>query len=154
MTLTITVRKAELADLSQIAAVDNEAFGAASYGLIVLRQFFDIAGNFFFVAENEAIVGYACGAISCGSAAGIGDGWILSLAVSAMAQRMGVGEKLAVRLMDELTQAGANKILLTVEKEKPGAQNLYLKLGFAAYKIEPDYFGTSEDRLVMQFLPK
>jgi ribosomal-protein-alanine N-acetyltransferase len=150
MTQVITVRKAELADLPQISAVDDEAFGAASYGTLVLRQFFDIAGNFFFVAENESVVGYGLGAIAFGTT----DGWILSLAVSSAAQRMGVGEKLTRRLMDELLQAGAKKIFLTVEQEKPGVRKLYLKLGFVIQQIETNYFGESEDRVVMQFLPE
>lgn len=145
MNKIINLRKAVLTDLPSIETVDNDAFGTHPYGLLVLRQYFDITGNLFFVAENEQIIGYGIGAISYGTS----EGWIVSLGVSSTARQMGVGEKLAVKLIDELLRAGAEVILLTVEQQNTGARRLYEKLGFIEREFAANYYGTGEDRMVM-----
>lgn len=144
------LRKAELSDLPQIIEIDNEAYGSHAYGWLVLRQLFDISGDFLMVAERETIVGYALGARRFGTSVG----WILSLAVSARARKTGVGECLTGRLVDELVRSGANCILLTVELQNVGAKKLYQKFGFIETGLETDYFGASENRIIMQFTPE
>lgn len=146
MTSEISLRKARVEDLPQIVAVDREAFGEHAYGPFILRQYFDITQNFFYVAvADNYIVGYCIGAVSAGDTAG----WIVSLGVSASARGKGIGEKLTVEIIKELSKVGATKILLTVEPRNTGAIRLYEKLGFVEQGVEEDYFGAGEDRLVM-----
>jgi [ribosomal protein S18]-alanine N-acetyltransferase len=55
----LIIRQAQLSDLRDVKAIDQLLFGADSYPLFVLRQFYDISGEYLLVAETESeVVGY------------------------------------------------------------------------------------------------
>ena len=124
-----------------------EVFDPLHYPTFVLRQFFALVPELFFVAETKGghLVGYALGAIGVHNK----KGWLLSIAVDRSLRNKHIGTMLGNELISELKGFGAEKIMLTVHPDNKSAITLYQKLGFGSKEGKDAYFGKEEPRLLM-----
>ncbi|EJF08377.1 GNAT family N-acetyltransferase [Pontibacter sp. BAB1700] len=92
----LTIRKAELRDLKAVKAIDQLLFGADSYPLFVLRQLYDITGDYLLVAETGGeVIGYMLSHLDQAKS----QGWLLSLGVLPAHRGKRIGEKLMAASM-------------------------------------------------------
>ncbi|WP_299986523.1 N-acetyltransferase [uncultured Pontibacter sp.] len=142
----LTIRKAELADLKAVKAIDQLLFGADSYPLFVLRQFYDITGEYLLVAETGGeVVGYMLAHLDKGNR----KGWLLSLGVLPAHRGKRIGEKLMAATMASMEKQGASILYLTVHPDNAAGISIYTRLGFAEEQEEADYYLDNSPRLLM-----
>lgn len=145
----IRTRAFQIQDLNSVIRVDQESFGQESYSVVALRQAYDLWGELFRVAESNdgQVIGYGVGATSCRSGT---PSWILALAVSRNARGQGIGTLLSKEILNLLTKLGVATVRVTVEPDNTAARKVYERLGFRVIQCVEDYFGRSQDRLVME----
>jgi [ribosomal protein S18]-alanine N-acetyltransferase len=144
---SLEIRRPELAEMPELAALDKNIFGENCYNALVLRQFYDLAGQLLLVAaENASLIGYSIVLPSVVR----GEGWFMALGVLSSHRRKSIGRSLAKATMYEAKLAGINSLRLTVERNNYPAQHLYRELGFFAEADEENYLGAGEHRIVMR----
>ena len=142
----VSLRSATVADLPSVMELDTASFHEG-YPLSVLRQFLDIGGDLFVVAEVDgALVGYALGGIGPRSTVG----WLLSAAVTANAQGHGIGGMLGAEVARRLDERGAEEIFLTVRPDNEPMIRWCRSAEFVCVGDDPNYFGAGERRLIMR----
>lgn len=145
-TLKMIIKKAVLEDLESIIAIEQHVFKNDSYPAFVVRQLFDISGDYFIVAkENDTILGYALGGLNTQKK----QGWILSLGVHANARGKGLGKQLTKRLVEVLKEESVKEVSLTVYPDNDLAIRIYKNLGFEGDVVLDNYFLDNEDRIIM-----
>lgn len=132
-------------DLEKVQQLEIEAYGDDAYSYVVLRQFLDISGELFKVCRDVSGNVIAYGIVSVSQA----DGWLLSLVVSLIHRRKGIGTALVKQLLNKVDSYPIQRIFLTVATDNDAAISLYKKLGFIILKVEPHYYGRNEDRIIM-----
>ncbi|TDU40494.1 ribosomal protein S18 acetylase RimI-like enzyme [Gelidibacter sediminis] len=145
----ITLRKATLKDLESIHQIETLSFKDGSYPLFVLRQFFDISNEYFYVAEkHHRVVGYALG----NHTKTLNQGWILSLGVHPDYRGQNIGKQLTEKLVEILEYNFSSEICLTVHPDNSSAIKIYEALGFENTKSYDAYYGKNEPRLLLKKL--
>lgn len=140
------ITKAKLEDLEDIVAIEQQVFNTDSYPSFVVRQLFDISGEYFLVAkESDEILGYALGGLSTKK----NQGWLLSLGVNKKARGKGLGKQLTEQLINVFKAEGVKEISLTVYPNNLSAIKIYKNLGFRGDNIVDNYFLDNEDRIIM-----
>lgn len=140
------IEKATLNDLDSIVAIEQDIFKTDSYPAFVIRQLFDISGDYFLVAkESGKLHGYAIGGLNRKK----NQGWILSLGVDRNARGKGLGKQLTQKLIEVLKAENTTEIALTVYPNNTSAITIYKDLGFKGETILDNYFLDNEDRIVM-----
>ncbi|WP_299335020.1 N-acetyltransferase [uncultured Psychroserpens sp.] len=142
------IRNVEKEDLTQIFQLEEEAFKPSHYPLFVLRQFYDILSDLFFVAVNEhnQIKGYCFGGIDHNSKTG----WVFALAVTKPEQKRKIGQRITIKLLEALKNRDINTIQLTTTPDNSSAINLYEKLGFEKVTETADYYFDNVPRIIMR----
>lgn len=141
------IRKATLEDLKAVHKIEALSFNQGSYPLFVLRQFFDISGDYFLVAEDEnTILGYILGSLSNHD----DQGWLLSLGVHPEARGKHIGKALTQKLIALLEDHSAKEISLTVHPDNISAITLYKNLDFKIINSDSNYYLDNDPRLVMK----
>lgn len=142
----ITIQKAQLTDLDSIITIEQCIFNTDAYPAFVVRQLFDISGDYFLVAkENNTFLGYALGGINTKE----NKGWILSLGVDPNARGKGLGLQLTEKLIALFKSENITEIALTVYPDNYSAIKIYKQLGFEGDTIEDNYFFDNEKRIIM-----
>lgn len=142
----LIIRQAHLSDLRDVKAIDQLLFGTDSYPLFVLRQFFDISGEHFLVAETEGeVVGYMLAHYDQDRL----QGWLLSLGVLPAHRGKRIGEKLMGACMGLMETKGVAMLYLTVHPDNAAGINIYTRLGFEVQESLPDYYLDNSPRLLM-----
>jgi ribosomal-protein-alanine N-acetyltransferase len=142
----ITIKKAQLKDLESIIAIEQKIFDTDSYPAFVVRQLFDISGDYFMVAEeNDKILGYALGGLNTKE----NKAWLLSLGVDTIARGRGLGKQLTERLIGVLKAENVTEIALTVYPDNEAALQIYKNLGFEGDVVLDNYFLDNEKRIIM-----
>ncbi|TXD84878.1 GNAT family N-acetyltransferase [Subsaximicrobium wynnwilliamsii] len=142
----IKIAKAQLEDLAGIIAIEQDVFDTDSYPPFVVRQLFDISGDYFLVAkEKDKILGYALGGLNTKKQ----QGWVLSLGVHRDARGKGLGKQLTAQLIELLKAEYAEEIALTVYPDNTSAIKIYKDLGFVGETVLDNYFFDHEERVVM-----
>lgn len=143
----LIIRQAQLSDLRGVKAIDQLLFGTDSYPLFVLRQFYDISGEYFFVAETDGeIVGYMLAHYDQERS----QGWMLSLGVLPAHRGRRIGEKLMAACMGLMETKGAKTLYLTVQPDNAAGISIYNRLGFEVQEEAADYFLDDSPRLLMR----
>ncbi|MCK0125604.1 GNAT family N-acetyltransferase [Gelidibacter sp. F2691] len=143
----ITIRKATLADLESIHEIEVLSFQEGSYPLFVLRQFYDISNDYFYVAvQHQNVVGYALGNLK----KHLNQGWMLSLGVHPDCRGKKIGKLLSETLLEALEINFSSEICLTVHPDNASAIRIYEALGFENSKFYDAYFGINEPRVLMK----
>jgi ribosomal protein S18 acetylase RimI-like enzyme len=144
----IVIRPFALADLAQVAAIEDSVYASAGYRTIMFRQLHDLAPSLLWVAEDGGrVVGHLC----CAIAASGSPGWILNLAVLAHYRRQGIGLRLLEKGIEQLCAAGVDRIMVTAETENNTAQRLYFRLGFELVGTGVNYYGNGQDRAIFEY---
>lgn len=142
----VSLRSATVDDLPAVTALDTASFHEG-YPLSVLRQFLDITGDLFVVAEAAGeIVGYALGGLGPRPTVG----WLLSAAVIAHAQGRGIGGMLGTEVARRLDERGVEEIFLTVRPDNEPMIRWCRSAEFLCVGDDPHYFGAGERRLIMR----
>ncbi|TXE07723.1 GNAT family N-acetyltransferase [Gelidibacter salicanalis] len=143
----ITIRKATLADLESIHEIEVLSFNQGSYPLFVLRQFYDISNDYFYIAEHQRnVVGYVLGNLT----KHLNQGWMLSLGVHPDYRGKNIGKLLSETLLEALESSFSSEICLTVHPDNSTAIRIYEALGFENSKFHDAYYGVNEPRLLMK----
>ena len=142
------IRKVIKDDLTRIFQLEEEAFKPMHYPLFVLRQFYDIVPDLFFVAVDELneIKGYCFGGIDHDSKIG----WIFALAVTKPEQKKNIGQRITIELLTAFKNKNIITIQLTTTPDNSAAINLYEKLGFKKVTEVMDYYFDNSPRLIMK----
>ncbi|MDO6391839.1 N-acetyltransferase [Pontibacter sp. BT731] len=142
----LTIRKAELSDLRAVKAIDALLFGADSYPLFVLRQFYDITGDYLLVAETGGeVVGYMLSHLDHANT----KGWLLSLGVLPAHRGKRIGEKLMAATLAQMEAKGVAVLYLTVHPNNVAGISIYTRLGFTVQEEVADYYLDQSPRLLM-----
>jgi [ribosomal protein S18]-alanine N-acetyltransferase len=137
------------ADFDAVSSLEEEGSGSQYRSRVFIRQASVIFSPFFFVAEVQAVVtGYAIGSLT---AADANEGWVIRLKVVEEHRSRGMGRLLLDAVVSTLADAGAIKVLLSVAPGNIKAIRLYKKFGFSETAFLAGYFGTGEDRIIMEF---
>lgn len=142
----IEIKKAQLEDLAGIIVIEQDVFDTDRYPPFVVRQLFDISGDYFLVAkEKDKISGYALGGFNTQNK----QAWILSLGVHGDARGSGLGKQLTAQLIELLKAEHAEEIALTVYPDNTSAIKIYKALGFVGDAVLDNYFFDHEARIIM-----
>lgn len=138
--MTWQLRRATVADLDGIMAIESTVFGSDAWSADLMRSELDGAHTHYLVAfppgQPERIEGYA-GLLA---PMGAGEGDIQTIAVAETARRQGLGRTLVLQLVNEARRRGAREVFLEVRADNPGAQALYTTLGFEQIAVRPGYY--------------
>jgi ribosomal-protein-alanine N-acetyltransferase len=171
------LRRAGAADLAAIMVLETGTFGSDAWTTRTMRSELANAHCYYLVAErlDGAVDGTGVldseaaaqtdGAASPESAGGI-DGYagllaplgarqadIQTIAVAQTARRGGLGRTLVQTLVAEARTRGAEEVFLEVRADNPGAQALYLTLGFEQIAVRVGYYQPDGvDALVMRLV--
>lgn len=72
-----------------------------------------------------------------------------NVAVFPTAQRLGIGRKLIIAVLELAAREGQTRVTLEVRKSNQGAQSLYRSLGFTQTRIAKAYYEDGEDAVIM-----
>jgi [ribosomal protein S18]-alanine N-acetyltransferase len=143
----VTVRRATLADIEDIAALEQENLGVDAWSPELVAE--GIAGDlptvFYLVAETgEAVVGYAV----VSAVADIAE--LQRIAVTPAHRRGG----LASALLDEgcrlARESGADRLLLEVRDNNAGALRFYAARDFVEIDRRPRYYRDGTTAIVLR----
>ena len=145
----LVVRQVELADLEFVHGLDEAVYGLHCYPRFVLRQLFDMQGEYLLGAfMDNKLVGFILGALDNGGETA----WLLALTTNPDFRNVGIGTSLFRAMVDLFRQKGARILRLTVAEDNAPAIHLYRdKFSFEIVRREANYFGDGEPRLVMEY---
>ncbi len=161
----ISVRKAAISDLAEIAEIEN-ATSASPWSSDSLRcDIEDEEKAFIRVAENrtdatsgtDALDAASAGTEAASQICGYLDAWIVAgeatlnnIAVRKTERRSGIGSALMSDFVDGMKGKGVSEISLEVRKSNDPAINLYKKYGFSVCGERKKYYlDNGEDALIM-----
>lgn len=127
--MTWQLRRATVADLDAVMALENTTFGGDAWSAAAMRTELASANTYYLVAvalDRNSIDGYA-GLLAPDGAA---QADIQTIAVADRARRRGLGRTLMLALVAEARRRGAEEVFLEVRADNPGAEALYTGLGF------------------------
>jgi ribosomal-protein-alanine N-acetyltransferase len=132
------LRDYRVSDFDALVALDRECFEPGiAYRPHEMRRFLGLASREAVVAQSgDEIAGFCIGHRTPPSVARI-----VTLDVSYLHRRMGVGRALLRETMSRLSLAGARETILEVDVRNAGAIAFYERLGFERTGRIPDYYG-------------
>lgn len=138
--MTWQVRRAGIADLEPIMAIENSVFASDAWSRQAMLAELESVHTYYLVAHptsaEENIEAYA--GISMPEGAFQAD--IQTIAVQESARRQGVARTLMQTLIAHAEDRGAEEILLEVRADNPGAQRLYTLLHFEQIAVRQRYY--------------
>ena len=142
----IDIRRASAADISALAALEQQVFATVVYPEFFFRQAHDLWPDFLLLAwQGDSLLGYL---LAAPGQQGLTRISILSLAVSAQSRGQGIGRQLLQHFLACCPKETA-QLWLTVAPDNLVAVQLYEKLGFVVQKYAENYYGPDEHRLLM-----
>lgn len=134
------LRRAREEDVPAIMELERETFVTDAWSERSMRSEVTGEHGYYLVAfepgHPERIDAYA-GLLA---PQGAGEGDIQTIAVAPRARRNGLGRVLMNAMIGEARSRGAREIFLEVRADNPGAQALYLSLGFEEIGVRPQYY--------------
>ena len=144
----LQLRPMSVNDLTQVAALESEAFAKAphiAWSEAMFEDDFSQPGRTWWVAHDRGtIVGFAGGTL-CGDDLEISD-----VVVAPARRREGIAARLLARVTYDAQVLGAVSSTLEVDVENEAARALYGRLGYAACGVRRDYYGAGHDALLMR----
>ena len=135
-----TLRRATMADLDSIMGIESTTFGSDAWSKASMRSELANPHTWYLVAtdpaEPKVTAGYA-GLLAPRSSL---QSDIQTIAVAESARRRGLGRTLMLALIAEASARGAGEVFLEVRADNPGAQALYLSLGFEELAVRKNYY--------------
>ena len=144
----LQLRPMSVNDLSQVAALEAEAFAATphvAWSEAMFEDDFSQPGRTWWVAHDRGeIVGFAGGTL-CGDDLEISD-----VVVAPARRREGIAARLLARVTYDAQVLGAVSSTLEVDVENAAAQGLYERLGYVSCGVRRNYYGPGHDALLMR----
>ncbi|GIF19401.1 ribosomal-protein-alanine N-acetyltransferase [Actinoplanes tereljensis] len=131
--------------IAEVLGIEEDLFGAEKWSPAMFwNELAQRERNFYIVALDEGLLGYA------GLAVNDGEAWVQNIAVRRTAQRRGVGREMLETLLGEAERRAIKQTLLEVAVDNAPAQQLYAMYGFEPVGIRRGYYQPSNtDALVM-----
>ncbi|MCT7977608.1 GNAT family N-acetyltransferase [Laspinema olomoucense] len=143
----LAIRKGKLPDIEGVVYLDRQIFGDDCYSHLVMRQFYEVCNELFYVAViDKEIVGYTIGCPQFNT----NHAWLLSLCIHPDWQRKGIGKKLIKQFLSQVSSFGLKNIYLTAKPEDKIVIKIYENFGFEKTSCEENYFGLGHSRIVMR----
>lgn len=141
-------RRAGVADLDAIMAIERVAFAVDAWSPATMRADLESEHTYYLVLEEAGrIVGYA----GLRAPAGSKDADIQTIAISAESRTRGRGRTLLRGLLAEAHARGVREVFLDVRDDNAVAQTLYLSEGFVEIGRRPKYYQKAGvDAIVMR----
>ena len=154
--LEVELRPARPSDVLRCFEIERSSFGDDSYSLKTLRQFIEIAGELFIVAEGLAIerhgkndiLGYHLASPSVQESLI----WLLSAAVDAPFRGLGIGRQMLSYSLATCRSLGASHVRCTVHPSNLRALSTLRSLNFTEIREAPHYFGYGKRRKVLEVI--
>lgn len=141
----VVLRDVLPADVTEIASLEHEAFGAGAWSGAVVEQEVTAPGRRTLVAVGgDGVVGYAVTWTS-GEVADV-----QRVVVAASARRGGLATRLLRGLLTAAAAAGAQRVLLEVSEHNRAALALYQRSGFRELDRRLRYYQDGSDAVVLQ----
>ncbi|MDR0848226.1 MAG: GNAT family N-acetyltransferase [Propionibacteriaceae bacterium] len=134
------IRQALETDLDAIMRLEREAF-AQGWSRGAWAE--ELAHHWVQVAHTPDVTGV----ISMGEVAGTAE--LRRIIVSTPSRGKGVARALTNEGLDWVTSRGATEVFLEVSGNNAAAQCLYISVGFLPIDVRKDYYGPSDDAIVM-----
>lgn len=137
--MTWILRRAGLADLDSIMAIETATFESDAWSRPVMRSELANTNTYYLVATDEAantVDGYA--GLLAPPRAGQAD--VQTIAVAEHMRGRGLGRTLMQALISEARSRAATEVFLEVRADNPGARSLYLSLGFEQISVRAKYY--------------
>ena len=156
------VRPMTLGDIEAVMKIEREAFTSAwpvtAYEL-ELKQ--NKLARYIVAVEHETPVGPRNGRVARVEIVGflglwlnVGEGHIVTVAVSISHRRRGIGELLVMSAVDTAVANQQEVVTLECRLSNVAAQTLYEKYGFRKVGVRPHYYSdNNEDAVIMTTLP-
>ena len=142
----VSIQSVDTSELLEIDLVENQCFPDGAYPYFVIRQMYDLFGDYFFLVRKESEpIAYIIGGIDNERR-----GWVLSLAVLKEHRKKGIGKLLIDKLVKKLKSSSVQYIRLTVNPANIPALSLFKFLDFCEMSSSDDYFGENNPRFVME----
>ena len=144
--MEIVIKSMEKTDVDGVIGIEEKAYGEHHWSkesfLNELSN--DLARYYSAFDENGNLVGYAgCWQI-------LEEVHITNIAVSVDHRRMGIGDKLLQKIIDDCYENKAKYITLEVRVSNTPAISLYEKYGFKSLGVRKGYYqNNNEDALIM-----
>jgi ribosomal-protein-alanine N-acetyltransferase len=141
----ITIRHADLADIAELIALENDCF-ADAWTQSTLNTALTDEKTFVLVAEDEAgkICGYATAWVI------LDEGELTRVAVFAENRGRGIGRVLTKAILELCRNHGAQTMFLEVRESNTTAQRLYERCGFSRAGLRRGYYADGEDAVIMR----
>ena len=138
--MTWRMRRATVDDLDAVMAIETSVFVTDAWSRDGMRQELASPDGWYLVATPESddtlIEGYAGLQVLPGAP----DADVQTIAVLPHARGRGLGRTLMTQLLNEARRRGVREVFLEVRADNPGAQALYLSLGFEQIAVRPRYY--------------
>jgi [ribosomal protein S18]-alanine N-acetyltransferase len=144
----MTARRATVADLDAIMALERASFPTDAWSDAMMREELSSRHSWYVVDEEAGhLVGY--GGIR--AAKGSTDADIQTIAIAESARGRGRGRALLAMLLAQAARRGVREVFLEVRADNPVAQALYASEGFVELGRRPRYYQPDGvDALVMR----
>ena len=140
------LRRAHADDLDAIMGIETATFNNDAWSPQNMAAELASRHTYYLVAERVGVEAYA----GLYAPRGSDQADIQTIAVGESARRQGLGRVLMQALIGEARERGAREVFLDVRADNPGAQALYLSLGFEQIAERPGYYQPDNvDALVM-----
>ena len=145
--MTWELRRAHADDLDAIMGIETTTFENDAWSPQNMAAELASRHTYYLVAERVGVEAYA----GLFAPRGSEQADIQTIAVGESARRQGLGRVLMQALIGEARERGAREVFLDVRADNPGAQSLYLSLGFEQIAVRPGYYQPDNvDALVMR----
>ena len=138
--MSIMLRRASVADLDGIMALERGTFATDAWPADVMRRELEGAHTYYLVAVDDERPGDVVAYAGLLAPAGAGQGDVQTIAVDAAHRGAGIGRTLMHALIAEARRRGAAELFLEVRADNPVARSLYESLGFAAIGVRRGYY--------------
>lgn len=148
------LRRATLADIDGIMRLENSVFGSDAWSADTMLGELRNELCWYVVAfrpeSPDSIEAYA----GLHAPRGFAAADIQTIAVAPESRRGGLGRLIVRTLINEAIKRGATEVFLDVRADNPGAENLYLSLGFEQIAVRKRYYQPDNvDAIVMRLIP-
>ena len=148
---TFELRTATMTDLDAIMAIESTTFGSDAWSKASMRAELASPHTRYLVATDPAEPGATAGYAGLLAPRASAQADIQTIAVAETARRRGLGRTLMQALIAEAVERGAGEVFLEVRADNPGAQALYVSLGFEQLAVRPKYYQPDGvDALIMR----
>jgi [ribosomal protein S18]-alanine N-acetyltransferase len=142
------LRQVREEDLDALEKVDRDVFGDLAYDKHLLRTFFNLFREHWYVVDLDGELG---GYVLIGHNSDSQEAWLLGLGVIDRYRGRGLGRKLMARADEVCSASRVRTAYITVRPDNAAAVHLYKSYGFTQEGPEKEnYYGNQENRAVLR----